>query len=63
MRVAVEETGWDDIGCFGYTLQLAINNRLSSNPLTRLAALARKLLGHFKHSVVATTALKQNRHK
>ena len=42
MRVAVEETGWEDIGCFGHTLQLAINNGLSSNPLTRLPAIEAK---------------------
>ena len=59
MNVAVEEVGWEDVRCFGHTLQLAISNGLTANPLSRLAAAARKLVGHFKHSVVATTALKQ----
>lgn len=57
--VAVEGLGWEDICCFGHTLQLVIINGLAANPLSRLAAAARKLVGHFKHSVVATTALKQ----
>ena len=26
MTVAVEEVGWNDVGCFGHTLQLAINS-------------------------------------
>ena len=33
MRVAVEEVGWEDVCCFGHTLQLAINNGLIANPL------------------------------
>ena len=59
MTVAVEELGWDDVSCFGHTLQLAINSGLSDSVLTRLAAATRKLVGRFKHSSNAMAALKQ----
>jgi len=40
--VAVEEVGWDDVSCFGHTLQqsIIINSGLSYNVLARLVAAA-----------------------
>ena len=52
------EVGWDDVSCFGHTLQLAINSGLSDSVLTWLTAAARKLVEHFKHSSNAMAALK-----
>ena len=52
MRVAAED-------CFAYTLQLAINTGVASDPLTRFTAAASKLVGHFKHNVIAISALRQ----
>ena len=49
MVLAVDLVGeWDDSGCFGHTLQLAVNAGLNLNPLSHLLAAARKLVGHFK---------------
>ena len=45
--------------CFAHTLQLAVNKRLDANSLNQLSSLARKLVGHFKHSALAATALRQ----
>ena len=45
--------------CFAHTLQLAVNSGLDSNQISRLTAVARKLVGHFKHSAVSMTALKE----
>ena len=58
MVLAVDLVGeWDDLGCFGHTLQLAVNAGLNLYPLSRLLAVARKLVGHFKHSVTAVASL------
>ena len=50
---------WDDLGCFGHTLQLAVNAGLDLNPVSRLTSVCRKIVGHFKHSVVALGALRE----
>ena len=39
--------------------QLAVNKGLDANSLNQLSSLARKLVGHFKHSALATVALRQ----
>jgi hypothetical protein len=60
MALTVDIIGnWNDIGCFGHTLQLAVNAGLNIDQLSRLTAVARKLVGHFKHSVTAVAALKE----
>nr|XP_054762973.1 E3 SUMO-protein ligase ZBED1-like [Lytechinus pictus] len=47
-----------DIGCAAHTLQLCVNSALNSVPSIRnMSAAATRLVGHFKHSVVATNAL------
>ena len=52
MVLAVDLVGeWDDLGCFGHTLQLAVNAGLNLNPLSRLLAAARKLVSHFKQRI------------
>ena len=58
MVLAVDLVGeWDYLGCFGHTLQLAVNAGLNLNPLSCLLAAAHKLVGHFKHSVAAVAFL------
>ena len=39
-------------------LQLSINKDLGLSQISRLSAASRKLVGHFKHSAIAMTALK-----
>ena len=48
---------WGDLPCFGHTLQLSVKAGLDLPPLiSRLTAVCRKIVGHFKHSVVAMNA-------
>ena len=50
---------WGDLPCFGHTLQLAVKAGLDLPLISRLTATCRKIVGHFKHSVVATSALRE----
>ena len=45
--------------CFAYTLQLAVSKGLDANGLNQLSSPARKQVGHFKRSALATAALRQ----
>ena len=49
--------------CGSHTLQLAIKSGLEIPVINRLVSAGRKLAGHFKHSVVAMTALKGKQDK
>ena len=49
---------WSDQSCFGHTLQLAVNAGLDLSIINRLTAVCRKIVGHFRHSVVAMGALR-----
>ena len=50
---------WNDLGCFGHTLQLAVNAGLNLSTVSCLVASARRLVAHFKHSVISCAALKE----
>ena len=52
-------TNWPHFGCVAHTLQLCVKSGLDLPVIDRLTAASRKLVGHFKHSVVATTALRE----
>ena len=43
---------WGDSPCYGHTLQLAVNAGLEINCISRLSGACKKLVTHFKHSVV-----------
>ena len=58
MDTALYELGWPDVPCFAHTLQLAVSNGLALSDVSRVTAASRKLVGHFKHSALAMTALK-----
>ncbi len=51
-------TGWQHFGCVAHTLQLCINSALDVPALQRVLSACRKLVGHFKHSVLGMAALK-----
>ena len=55
----LELTGWPHFGCVGHTLQLCINSGLDIAAISQMTAAARKIIGHFKHSVVAMTGLRE----
>ena len=50
---------WPHFGCAAHTLQLCINSGLNNIPaISQMIATSRKIVGHFKHSVVAMTGLR-----
>ena len=50
---------WVDLLCFDHTLQLAVKTGLDLPLISRLTATCCKIVVHFKHSVVATSALRE----
>ena len=59
MTSAVRELGWESLPCVAHTLQLAVNKGLGISQIVRATAVCRKLVGPFKHSTIAMTALKE----
>ena len=57
MLAAVNILEWNHLPCFVHTLQLAVNKGMDANSLIQLSSLGRKLVSHFRHSALATTAL------
>ena len=53
------DVGWDSISCAAHKLQLCVNGALNSQQSIARAVGARKLVGHFRHSALATGALKK----
>ena len=54
-----EELAWENVSCSAHRLQLAIKGALEGHQrhLDRLLAKCRSLVGHFKHSALATSIL------
>ena len=50
---------WDDLPCFGHTVQLGVRAGLDHPLISRLNAVCRKIVGHFKHSFVAMGTLRE----
>lgn len=58
MRKAMLEAGIPSVGCFAHTLQLCIHDSLlSQQSVSEMLTLARKTVGHFKHSSSAKSRL------
>ncbi|XP_060764433.1 zinc finger BED domain-containing protein 4-like [Neoarius graeffei] len=58
MIKAMEECGLASLGCMAHTLQLAVNEAvLSQRSITDCVSIGRKIIGHFKHSQLATSRL------
>ena len=51
------EFGWESMNCAAHCLQLCVEDGLKVNTIARLLGVAQKLVSHFKHSTVATSAL------
>ena len=54
---AIHLLNWRHIPCFENTLQLGVQAGLRLSSVSVVVARARKIVGHFKHSCVASTAL------
>ncbi len=49
---------WESTVCAAHRLQTALKHALEDDEISSMLSAARKLVGHFKHSTKATTALK-----
>ena len=58
---AVQLLSWQHVPCFGHTLQLAVKMGLELPLIVAVLVRCRKIVGHFKHSVVETELLKKER--
>lgn len=59
MAKAMEECGVASLGCMAHTLQLAVNEAvLSQRSVSDCVSIGRKIVGHFKHSQLAASRLK-----
>ena len=60
MDILWEEKEWRSLKCSAHCLQLCVNAGLTSvSAVERTIASAKKLVGHFPHSVVASEALNE----
>lgn len=60
MAKALDDCGVNSLGCMAHTLELAINEAvLSQRAVSDCFATGRKIVGHFKHSQVTSTALEK----
>lgn len=59
MQKAMEECGVKSLGCMAHTLQLAVHDGvLSQRSISDCVAIGRKIVGHFRHSQLATSRLR-----
>ena len=59
-EILENDVGWYSISCAAHKLQLCVNGALNSQQsIARAIGAARKLVGHFRHSALATAALKK----
>ena len=63
MVTAAEEGGYTRQPCVSHTLQLCINDSLRQQTVTKAVATAKRLVGHFSHSALATQALHDHQRK
>ncbi len=59
LEILEVDQGWKSLKCTAHCLQLYLKAGLSISGIDRLIGVARKLVGHFRHSVVASEELKR----
>ena len=58
-KILTEKFEWSSESCAGHDLQLCIKAGLEVNEIQEVVSAARRLVGHFKKSELATTALQK----
>ena len=59
MKKAMDNMGVWNLGCFGHTLQLVVTvGLLSQRSVSNAIAIGRQIVGHFKHSPLAYSRLR-----
>ena len=59
VRILTEQYNWQSLPCSAHKLQLCVLAGLNISAIDRLTAAVKKIVAHFRHSVVATVALKE----
>lgn len=59
LEILNRDLGWESLHCSAHCLQLCLKAGLSISAIDRLIGAARKLVGHFNHSVIAAEELKR----
>ena len=59
ITAALEILGWQQLGCFAHTLQLGVHKAMALPEMIRALGRAKRLVGHFHHSVKSTNVLHQ----
>ena len=54
-----EDHVWKNLKYAGHCLQLSVKSGVSISLIERMIAVARKIVGHFRHSITASEALKE----
>ena len=57
MAIAAKECDMTHVNCFSHTLQLAIEDGLKIDQISKTLSVSRKLVGHFSHSSLALLLL------
>ena len=57
MAIAAKECDMTHVNCFSHTLQLAVEDGLKIDQISKTLSVSRKLVGHFSHSSLALNAL------
>ena len=57
MVSAAEYGGFKRVPCFAHTIQLCVNDALTNKDAMKAIAAAKRLIGHFNHSTMSTSAL------
>ena len=60
MVAAMRIIPWKGLPCFAHTLQIAVRAGLALPAISEILRRCRKVVGHFKHSVVARNALEES---
>ena len=58
-EILKEEIGCESLSCAAHRLQLCIEKGLSIGAISRAIGAAKKLVGHFRHSALATSELRR----
>ena len=58
LRILNDRVGWESLACNVHKLQLCLKAGLDLSAIDRLVKVVSKLVGHFKHSALATGELK-----
>ena len=63
VSAVVTHLQWQHLACAAHTLQIAVKSGLSLQPVSDVLKRCRKLVGHFRHSIVAQNLLEEKQER